>query len=144
MASTIQIKRGLKEKLPTLAEGEPAFTTDTKEFFIGDGSNNVEFAKQGDLDKANAQLSDIVKEVSSFDGRKISDGTVNFNSLDTETKDLIDKIQAERIIGGTFGGEVKSKTNTDYTVAQVRNIILSNTAPDITKMQNGDIWIQYE
>lgn len=49
MASKIQIKRGLKEKLPNLEVGEPAFTTDTKQFFIGTDSGNIEFAKNGDL-----------------------------------------------------------------------------------------------
>ncbi|BCZ49428.1 hypothetical protein psyc5s11_54950 [Clostridium gelidum] len=144
MSNKIQFKRGIKANLPVLDAGEPAFTTDTKEFFVGDGVGNIEFAKQSDLEITNTQLSDIVKEVSSIDGRKISDGTLNFNSLDTETKDLIDKIQAERITGGTFGGEVKAKTNTDYTVAQVRNIILSPNIADVSKMNNGDVWIKYE
>jgi len=41
MANKIQFRRGLKANLPTLSVGEPAFTTDTKEFFIGDGTTNV-------------------------------------------------------------------------------------------------------
>ena len=44
MNKTIKIKRGLKSDL-TLAGvvvGEPKFTTDTKELFIGDGTNNVQ------------------------------------------------------------------------------------------------------
>jgi Major tropism determinant N-terminal domain len=36
----IKFKRGLKENLPLLDAGEPAFTTDTKELFIGDGLTN--------------------------------------------------------------------------------------------------------
>ncbi len=59
MANKIQIKRGAKANLPVLSVGEPAFTTDTKEFFIGDGSSNIEFAKQSDLDMANTKLSDL-------------------------------------------------------------------------------------
>ncbi len=39
--SNIQFKRGVKANLPTLSVGEPAFTTDTKEFFIGDGTTNI-------------------------------------------------------------------------------------------------------
>jgi len=42
MPKKIQIKRGLKANLPTLEEGEPAFCTDTKQPYIGDGSNNHE------------------------------------------------------------------------------------------------------
>lgn len=41
MANKIQLKRGLKSKLPTLSQGEPAYTTDTREFFLGTGSGNV-------------------------------------------------------------------------------------------------------
>lgn len=35
-----QIRRGLKADLPILAQGELAYCTDTKEFFIGDGVAN--------------------------------------------------------------------------------------------------------
>lgn len=35
------LKRGLKENLPVLDEGEIAYTTDTKEIFIGTSSGNV-------------------------------------------------------------------------------------------------------
>lgn len=42
MANRIQLRRGIKSKLPTtLAVGEPAYTTDTHELFIGTGSGNV-------------------------------------------------------------------------------------------------------
>ena len=41
MANRIQLRRGIKSKLPTLTQGEPAFVTDTRELFIGTGSGNV-------------------------------------------------------------------------------------------------------
>ena len=37
----LKIRRGLKVNLPTLAEGELGFCTDTKEVFIGTSSGNV-------------------------------------------------------------------------------------------------------
>lgn len=37
----LQIRRGLKADLPTLASGEFGFCTDTKEVFIGDGITNT-------------------------------------------------------------------------------------------------------
>lgn len=43
MPNKIQLKRGNKSKMPILAVGEPAFSTDTKELFIGDGSTNQYF-----------------------------------------------------------------------------------------------------
>ena len=42
MANRIQLRRGIKSKLPTsLMVGEPAYTTDTNELFVGTGSGNV-------------------------------------------------------------------------------------------------------
>ena len=42
MANTIQVKRGVIGSLPTLAEGELGFSTDTNQVHIGDGAVNHE------------------------------------------------------------------------------------------------------
>lgn len=47
MANKIQIKRGLKANLPTLSEGEAAFTTDEKKLYIGSNSGNIEIGGNG-------------------------------------------------------------------------------------------------
>jgi len=39
----IKLKRGLEADLPTLDIGEPGFTTDTKRFFIGSATGNIEY-----------------------------------------------------------------------------------------------------
>jgi hypothetical protein len=39
----IKIRRGLEAQLPTLDIGEPGFTTDTKRFFIGSATGNIEY-----------------------------------------------------------------------------------------------------
>ena len=41
MANKIQFRRGLRKLLPTLSFAEPAYTSDTNEFFIGTGKGNV-------------------------------------------------------------------------------------------------------
>jgi len=41
MANKILLKRGANANLPTLAEGEPAFTTDKKELWVGSSEGNV-------------------------------------------------------------------------------------------------------
>lgn len=41
MANKIQIRRGQKSNLPSLSQGELAYTTDTKETFVGTGSGNI-------------------------------------------------------------------------------------------------------
>lgn len=52
----IRFRRGQENKLPTLLEGEPGFTTDTKKLFVGSATGNIELAKQTDLDSANAEV----------------------------------------------------------------------------------------
>lgn len=43
MAGRHIFKRGLKADLPVLVQGEPAFSTDTKELFVGASAGNVGF-----------------------------------------------------------------------------------------------------
>lgn len=46
--------------------------------------------------------------------------------------------------GGTATGIMVALSNTSYTTAQVRNIILSTQEPTSADGNNGDIWIVYE
>ena len=41
------LRRGLAANLPTLAEGEPGFTTDGKDLYIGTSDGNVKMSKDG-------------------------------------------------------------------------------------------------
>ena len=45
------------------------------------------------------------------------------------------------ISGGTMTGALVAQNNTDYSVAQVRNIIISTSDP--SGGNSGDIWIKY-
>ncbi len=45
MANKLQIKRGLVATIPTGSAGEPLFTTDTNDLYIGTGSANIRFQK---------------------------------------------------------------------------------------------------
>ena len=49
MSNTIKFKRGAKANLPTLSAGEPAFTTDTNDMYIGNGTSNIKYAKDSDI-----------------------------------------------------------------------------------------------
>lgn len=40
-------------------------------------------------------------------------------------------------------GPLVAQSNTNYTTPQVRNIIMSTSAPTAADGKNGDIWIQY-
>ena len=78
MANKIQVKRGLKASIPALNVGEPGFTTDTKEFYIGSASGNVQLAKQADL---SAHMADTAAH-NGFVGKTQMFGTFdNFNDI---------------------------------------------------------------
>ena len=47
-------------------------------------------------------------------------------------------------LAGTATGPIIAQSNTNYTTAQVRNIILSTSEPTSSDGSNGDIWIVYE
>lgn len=47
------------------------------------------------------------------------------------------------LAGGTMDGILTAQSNTSYTVAQLRNVILSTSDADVNAMQNGGIWIKY-
>lgn len=51
MARVLQIKRGLKANIPTLAQGEFGFTTDSdaEELYIGNGTTNIKMARADDV-----------------------------------------------------------------------------------------------
>ncbi len=54
--------------------------------------------------------------------------------------ELSDKLP---ISGGTMTGALVAQSNTDYTTAQVRNVIISADEPSGTAPE-GTIWYQYE
>ncbi len=48
---------------------------------------------------------------------------------------------AGQITGGTLGGQVSAQSNTNYTAAQLRNIVLSTAEP--SGGSDGDVWFRY-
>lgn len=55
--------------------------------------------------------------------------------------DNLDNVKQMPIAGGTLTGIATGQANTSYTVAQLRNVILSTGDP--VGGNNGDIWIKY-
>lgn len=53
--ATIQFKRGLASGIPTLASGEPGWTTDTNELYVGTGVGNVLIGPGGGYTDEEAQ-----------------------------------------------------------------------------------------
>lgn len=50
MANKLKLKRGIHQNLPVLDVGEPAFTTDTKELYIGSATGNILIGSKVDDD----------------------------------------------------------------------------------------------
>lgn len=50
MANKIQVKRGIKSKMPLLDVGEPGLCTDTSEFYIGGNTNNIKIYNSSEID----------------------------------------------------------------------------------------------
>lgn len=63
MANRIQFKRGVKASLPTLSVGEPAITTDSKEFYLGSAAGNMSVAMDTDVPSVPVVLSPGVQTI---------------------------------------------------------------------------------
>lgn len=75
---------------------------------------------------------------------KTGDGVKTYTQLPFDDEILRNKFNDYvPLSGSTMNGELVAQNNTNYTVKQVRNIILSTVAPADTDGQNGDIWIKY-
>lgn len=109
MAVTIQVKRGLKTNLPTLAAGEPAFCTDTKEVFMGDGTTNYQLSTHDEY-SANSIL-----------------------AADAADTPAALTIAEQRIVGRKTGGNIAALTNAEIMA------ILSSGAAASFSMNNQKI-----
>jgi hypothetical protein len=46
------IKRGIEANLPVLDEGEIAYTTDTKKYWVGSSEGNIPYLNKNEVDQA--------------------------------------------------------------------------------------------
>lgn len=92
----IQIRRGLKEDLPDLHEGEPALTTDTKEIYVGTAtSENIKIAKADDLGDVTlletTDKSSAVKAINELKVKTDDLGTVALKTTAQKVKEAINE-----------------------------------------------------
>lgn len=66
----IQIRRGLKAKLPTLSDGELGLSTDSSELYVGNGGKNVGVVTDTKLE---TQLQSYRKTSDSYSKKEIDD-----------------------------------------------------------------------
>lgn len=90
------------------------------------------------------QLNEVFKDHSNYTFYFKSFGAIDSPSIDSSntwsTGNLNNYVPKSGI---TMTGPLVAQSNTNYTTAQVRNIIMSTSAPTVTDGNNGDIWIQY-
>ena len=77
--------------------------------------------------------------LSAAQGKALNDSVNVIKNSVNITQGYIDKKLNKS--GGTMTGILKAQSNTSYTTAQVRNIIISRNDP--SGGNNGDIWIKY-
>lgn len=75
MANTIQIKRGAKSSLPTLAAGQLGFCTDTFELYVGTGSANKFIGSPGVIVNPMTTQGDVIYGGSSGAPARLPKGT---------------------------------------------------------------------
>lgn len=99
------------------------------------------FATTSDMSALQTNVSTLQTNVStlqtnvSTNTSNIATNTGNITSLQTSVSNKVSKS------GDTMTGALVAQNNTDYTIKQVRNIIISTEDP--SGGDNGDIWIKY-
>ena len=99
-----------------------------------EGHSASYFATASGLSATNTQVSTLNSSLSTID-TQVSTANNNISALQTAMNDKVDKS------GGTMEGALVAQRNTNYATAQVRNVIISTSAP--SGGSNGDIWIRY-
>lgn len=92
------------------------------------GHDATYFAKQSDVNTINSQVSTNTSDIATLQ-----------SGLSTANANIANKLDKS---GGTMTGALVAQSNTNYTTAQVRNVIISPNEP--SGGNDGDIWIQYE
>ena len=92
------------------------------------GHDAAYFAKQSDVSAINSQVSTNTSDIATLQ-----------SGLSTVNANIANKLDKS---GGMMTGALVAQSNTNYTTAQVRNVIISPNEP--SGGNDGDIWIQYE
>ena len=92
------------------------------------------FATEADVSALEAIVDNNTDDITA-NAQNISTNTQNIATLQSNVNGKVSKS------GDTMTGALIAQNNTDYSVAQVRNIIISTSDP--SGGNSGDIWIKY-
>ena len=129
----IKFKRGRKQNLPTLNEGEPAFITDEKELYIGSTDGNVKLTRNSEVETlkstshthSNKSVLDTITDalVSSWNStvHHISDAVKHITSSErtlwNTVVNKVDKVEGKGLSTNDFTTEYKNKVDNMNTNA---------------------------
>lgn len=99
-----------------------------------EGHNAAYFATASGLSATDTQVATNTNNIDTLTSG-LSTANNNISALQTAMANKLDKS------GGTMTGALVAQDNTDYTTAQVRNIIISTAEP--SGGSNGMLWIKY-
>lgn len=132
----IKLKRGLEADLPTLDIGEPAFTTDSKKFFVGSISGNIEYPN---LEAVQALISNI--DLDSLDNLDTL-ATIEYvdNSIGAISIPSIEGLASESYVTTAIGGISTVGTADVNFKVETGKISLSNKESVTSEflLDNGD------
>ena len=113
MARKLQIKRGLKATMPTLAQGEFAMTIDagSEGVFIGTGAENIELARKSGL--AAIPTPDVSGQIGTHNSDSSAHSDIR-ESITTHTGNTSIHVTAEE--KAAWNAKLDSFTETDPTV----------------------------
>lgn len=149
--ATLQFKRGLAAGIPTLAAGEPGWTTDTNELYVGTGSGNILIGPGGGYSDEEAQdaVGTILVDSSTIDFT-YNDGTPSITAAVITQMSLTSDASGVKLSGdsatpgnsklyGTDGSGVKGwydQPATTYTDEEAQDavgtILVDSTTIDFT------------
>jgi len=134
-APTLKLKRGLQTNLPTLAVGEPGFTTDTYRMYIGSHDGNKLI---GGNDFMNVESSTVGGSLKVYEG---TDNGTDF--LELKSPDSLAGITTYTLPAGASSGFMKisssSNNGSDYEVTLGFAAALEDVVDDTTPQLGGDL-----
>ena len=90
-----------------------------------------------DLSKKVTKNTEDISEINTQLAENTTHINENTNKIEENKNGLNTKMNKS---GGTFTGIAQAYSNTSYSVRQIRNIIISEDEPNVSLMQDGDIW----
>ena len=142
----LQLRRGPKADLPTLAEGEPGFVLDEGKLYVGTGAENVEFSR---ADHTHSEF-DPAGSAATVEA-SLSAHTDDKNNPHGVTAAQVGAAAAEHshaqyapLASPAFTGTPKAPAAaTDYATYRLRNMALMSSAPS-GAIGNGQLVGVYE